>query len=197
MISYLKGTVHHVHQGYVVVLVAGVGYEVEMPLRCVDSIIPQMDITLWCHQVVREDANDLYGFLSLDDRDTFRLMLKAHQVGPKLALSILDTFSSSHLALIGLKENSKELTRVKGMGPKLAHRLIIDLKSWAEKGMLSVADPTVEDTMLDSEDDALLALVHLGYKEAQVKKILSSLDNQMTTQERIRHALQLLSHRGV
>ena len=191
MISYLKGNVHHISGSYVVLLVQDVGYDIEMSHRDLGAIVQGAQISLWTHQIIREDAQDLYGFLGLKARDTFRLMLKAHQVGPKLALAIMDIFTPADLAHIAFQGSVDALTRVKGMGPKLAHRLMIDLKSWVDKGLLDPTEGHIASVSIPH--DALMALVHLGYKEHVVKKVLHTLPPDQDTQALIKQALQLLA----
>lgn len=198
MISYLQGTIQHRQGQCIVLLVQGVGYEIELPARVMSSVASDVQLQLWVHQIVREDANDLYGFISYEDRQAFRLVLKAPKVGPKLALAILDVFSAAGLAQVGFLGSANELLQVKGLGKKLADKLIVDLKSWAVKGLLGIEHThSAKISPSTAYSEALQALVQLGYKESQVRKALHEQGDNLSAQELIRQALKMLSNRGV
>lgn len=198
MISYLQGVIHYHQPHRVVLLVQGVGYEVELPKRVASQVDMGQDLGIWVHQIIREDASDLYGFSDISDRDAYRLILKAPQVGPKLALAILDVFPASSLAHVGFMGSAEDLLSVKGLGPKLADRLIVDLKSWVGKGLLTVPEeisaPKLE---ISSQGEALQVLIQLGYKEPQVRKVLHEQEDGLSSQDLIKQALRVLSGRGV
>ena len=189
MISYMNGIVLSLKTNFIILLVNDIGYEIELPQRISKDLVEKQKISLWLHEIIREDVDDLYGFMTLDDRDTFRLVLKAPQVGPKLALAILDSFSASQLALIALRNDLASLVLVKGLGAKLATRLMIDLKTWVDKGLL--ISTSVIDTVRPYEE-ATQALISLGYKAARVKQVLQELP-QDSTKSLIKSALQILS----
>lgn len=184
MISYIQGTIQKIYNQFVIVNTNGIGYEIELPTRIALQLIENSHTELWVQQIIREDANLLYGFTNFEDRETFKLLLKAPQIGPKVALAILDTFTSNSLAQITSAQN---LLKVKGLGAKLADRLIIDIKSWKEKGLLN----TSAITEIIEEKEAMQALLQLGYKESEAKKALK--DKEGSTQELIRQALKILA----
>lgn len=197
MIAYVEGMVRGVGQAQLLVVAQGLGYEIECPSRVLHGMSEGSVVSLWVHQIIREDANDLYGFLNPRDRDAFRLMLRAPQVGPKLSLAILDAFTAGQLARIGSSGEARDLVQVKGLGMKLAERLIVDLKSWSNRGLL-VFDAQEEASPLVGEHskDVMGVLLQLGYKEAHVRRVLKDLPLG-PVEEQIRYALKQLSGQGL
>lgn len=186
MIAYIKGLLLDKKPNTCTVFVSGIGYEVELTLKDWDSLPAQgEEITLYIQAIYREDAQLLFGFSEKQQKEAFCELNKASGVGPKMALQILDTYKVEDLSLLVAQGNHMALTRVKGIGPKLAKRLMIDLKgklvyqSCPEKAMQSVA----------SIDDAVNALVRLGYKEARARDMVRNAQG-MTVEDIIKSALQ-------
>jgi len=178
--------------------VQGVGYELEASMSTFYQL-PECgeNITLHTHLVVREDAQLLYGFYSLTERQMFRNLIKISGVGPKLALTILSGMSAQDFANCILEGDSKALTRLPGVGKKTAERLVIELKDRLEKDHASKLPNTVDGSPAAIErhtnpvNDAVSALISLGYKAQQASQMVRDIDvDDKSTEDIIRTALQ-------
>jgi len=150
-------------------------------------------ITLHTHMVVREDAQLLYGFFSPSERLMFRTLIKISGVGPKLALTILSGMSAEDFSRCILEGDSKALTQLPGVGKKTAERLVVELKDRIEKDD-SIKLPGATTPLEKHENpvnDAVSALISLGYKAQQASQMIRNMDVEgKSTEEIIRAALQ-------
>jgi Holliday junction DNA helicase RuvA len=200
MIASLTGRLTSKHPGGVVIDVHGVGYDVLIPLSTFYRLPdPEQSVTLTIHTHVREDAIQLFGFLSAREKDAFLLLLTVSGIGPKLALSVISTLSVDDLASAIRDDDYKVLASVPGIGKKSAGRLALELKDKIEK-ISMVADSLTTKSSHPSNrtmDDALSALVNLGYKAADVKdvlkQVLAARNGETPLQDLIRAALKELA----
>lgn len=198
MISQLTGQVIQTDINSVVLDVGGVGYEIELPTRCC-SVVTQASspVTVITHLVVREDAQLLFGFSSISIRDAFRRLIKASGVGPKCALAILSHLTVEDLIQCIEQQSVTQLTAVKGVGAKLAQRLIIELKgafSHLGQSQIVAEDAHAEDVQLAEVKAALIAL---GYRASQVEHAVQQVSmleasKQFSCEVWIKHALRYL-----
>lgn len=197
MIGRLQGTILDKQPPSILIDVQGVGYELEASMSTFYQL-PECgeNITLHTHLVVREDAQLLYGFYSLSERQMFRNLIKISGVGPKLALTILSGMSAEDFSRCIMDADSKALTRLPGVGKKTAERLVIELKDRLEKDD-SIKLPGVSGSAAKIErqanpvNDAVSALISLGYKAQQASLMIRDLDvEDRSTEEIIRAALQ-------
>ena len=200
MIARLSGEIVHKAPDYMVVDVGGVGYQVHVPLSVFCSVPTSGAITLFIHTAVREDAINLYGFLTMFDRELFSCLLSISGVGPKLALAILSNMQASEFCRSIEQHDIRRLSSVPGIGKKTAERLLLELKEKIHRLAPSETDaPALPANNAPSaayaREDALTALVALGYKEHQAQKALDQLDvdAQTTVEQLLRGALKLLS----
>jgi Holliday junction DNA helicase RuvA len=200
MIASLTGRLASKHPGGVVIDVQGVGYDVLIPLSTFYRLPdPEQSVTLTIHTHVREDAIQLFGFFSAREKDAFLLLLTVSGIGPKLALSVISTLSVDDLTAAIRDDDYKVLASVPGIGKKSAGRLALELKDKIEK-ITSVADGMTTKAAIPSNramDDALSALVNLGYKAADVKDVLKQViaarNGETPLQDVIRAALKELA----
>ena len=200
MIASLTGRLASKHPGGVVIDVQGVGYDVLIPLSTFYRLPdPGQAVTLTIHTHVREDAIQLFGFLTAREKDAFLLLLTVSGIGPKLALSVISTLSVDDLTMAIRDDDYKVLGSVPGIGKKSAGRLALELKDKVEKISLSADSPTTKTAPSANRamDDALSALVNLGYKAADVKDVLKHVlagrNGETSLQELIRAALKELA----
>jgi Holliday junction DNA helicase RuvA len=195
MIGFLRGRLTAKHPPSLVLDVGGVGYEIEAPMSTFYGL-PAIgsDIHLFTHLVVREDAHILFGFASERERRLFRELLKVSNVGPKLALALLSGMSVDNFLMCVEAQDADALVRIPGVGRKTAERLLIEMKDriktlGALPGVTVVgggAEPTS-----GAHAEAFSALVALGYKPAEITRLLKAVDPAVqTTEEIIRRALQ-------
>ncbi len=194
MIGRLQGTILEKQPPTILLDVQGVGYELEASMSTFYHL-PECgeNIVLHTHLVVREDAQLLYGFHSLSERLMFRSLIKISGVGPKLALTILSGMSTEDFTRCILEEDSKALTKLPGVGKKTAERLVIELKDRLAKDDLIKLPgaPEKVERQANPVNDAVSALISLGYKAQQASQMVRDLDvEDKSTEEIIRAALQ-------
>jgi Holliday junction DNA helicase RuvA len=195
MIGFLRGRLAAKHPPQLVVDVGGVGYEIEAPMSTFYGL-PSVgaEVSLHTHLVVREDAHVLFGFGSERERSLFRELIKVSGVGPRLALGILSGISVDDFHRCVETNDVATLIRVPGIGRKTAERLMIEMRD----RLKGLGGPTsgglpggAAGTAASPQAEAFSALVALGYKPAEVTRLLQKLDPSVTsTEEMIRHALR-------
>lgn len=181
MIGRLHGTVVEKSAPQIIIDIHGVGYEVETPLPTFCQLSLGEVTTLWIHQVIREDANLLYGFHDREERALFRLFLKVSGVGPKLALSLLSGMEPNAFLLCIERDDVVTLTKIPGVGKKTAERLIIELRDRIKELMPNSATATERlslTTQLSPVAEAEQALMALGYKPLEAQKAVALVKNQ-------------------
>ena len=190
MIGRLTGTLTEKTPPAVLLDVQGVGYEVDVPMSTFYNLPGLGDrVSLLTHFVVREDAQQLFGFLTAEERATFRELLKISGVGPRTALSILSGLSVAELAAAVARQDGARLVKVPGIGKKTAERLLLELK-----GRLGpdLALPAASATS-DAQADIAQALVALGYSEREAGAALKGLPPDVGVSEGIKLALKALN----
>lgn len=180
MISQLRGTVTALNLNSVVLDVGGVGYLVNAVPRTLGELTVGQEATLPTSLVVREDSMTLYGFTSARDRDVFDIITSVSGIGPKLGLAILAVHSAEELAAAVQNEDSKALTRVSGVGPKSASRIILELKGKltlsadATATAAPAAQTEAEALAQAAEAQVVEGLTGLGWTEKEAKKVLAA-----------------------
>lgn len=154
--------------------------------------------TLYTYLNVREDALDLFGFASEQELECFKLLIGVSGVGPKAALSILSELPPDKLALCLATGDSKAITRAPGVGPKLAQRVVLELKDKLAKGLeLSAVTPEIEAAGLAAAEgnaaEAVSALTMLGYSQSEAAAAVAKLDAALSVEDMIRQALKALA----
>lgn len=198
MIGFLRGIVMHKQPPSLMLDVNGVGYELQAPMSTFYAL-PENDqaITLYTHMAIRDDAHVLYAFVDLADRALFQSLLKVSGVGGKMALAILSNMSSNEFIQAVHQGNLAGLTRIPGVGKKTAERLVIEMRDRLPKlenqpvKTVPASSPGIVQQANTAFDDALGALLALGYKQVEAQRMLKAVDHaDMTTEEIIRHALK-------
>jgi Holliday junction DNA helicase RuvA len=196
MIARLTGKLAVKNPGEVVLDVGGVGYQVFIPLSTFYELPERGEVlSLQIYTLVRDETIELYGFLTLQEKDLFKLLLGVSKIGPKLANSILSGISAEELKTAIVTGNILKLNAIPGIGRKTAERLILELKDKIPKAHVTEQ----EAAALPGElvDDALSALLNLGYKRAiaenAVKRALNEAGRDKSLEEIIRLALKYLT----
>ena len=189
MIGRLTGVIAEKSPPQVLVDVNGVGYELDVPMSTFYNLPGIGERTaLLTHFVVREDAQQLFGFLTQDERSTFRQLVKISGVGPRTALSILSGLSVTELAGAVSRQESGRLVKVPGIGKKTAERLMLELKG---KLGPDLGLPTATTT--DAQADIVQALLALGYNEREAAAALKALPPDVAVSDGIKLALKALN----
>jgi Holliday junction DNA helicase RuvA len=191
MIDVVTGQIAAIHNTYIVVMVGGVGLRVLVPKTVFDAIDGRgQTVTLYTHLAVREDDLALYGFVDPDERGLFETLMKVSGVGPRLALAVIGTLTIEHLNHAVAHEEPDILTRVPGVGKKLAQKLIFELKD-----KLAIDHATGLTAISDIDTDVLATLTTLGYSVVEAQAALQAIprDAPQDIEERVRLALQYFS----
>jgi len=182
MIGFLRGNVGAVFDDYIIIDVGGVGFNVHIPYSTLVMINNcGEEIKLFTHMTVREDAMTLYGFLSYDELSIFKLLIGVSGVGPKYALGLLSTFSVSDIRLAIMANDAKTISKAPGIGIKSAQKIILELKDKIKledvihtTGAVNISNNG--DAMSESMQDALDALIALGYSTTESLRAVRSCD---------------------
>lgn len=186
MIGKLSGTFGGLSDGMTLIEVGGVGYTVRLPAQ--PGQAPWQagsDISLFIHTAVRDDAIDLYGFLTQEELRFFKQLMSVSGIGPKTALGIMSVADTQTLKRAIAKGDASALTKVFGIGKKNAERMVVELRD--KLGTEVAADPTSA-----VHDDAAEALMALGYKADEARRALKEVDPALETRERLASALRYL-----
>ena len=202
MYDYLKGIPVDKKKSdkghYITVEVAGIGYLIEVPERDFISIDTTQDKSqkFFVSLIHREDSMNLFGFLNRETRDIFQILLSVSGVGAKMAIALLNEFDACDLISFVIDGNFKELTRAKGVGPKLAQKIILELKDKLIKTDLPRSACTIIPQN-QAMNDAQSIMLSLGYNEKEIddalSKVISTVEDNSNPEEILRKALTCLS----
>lgn len=204
MIGRLRGILLEKQPPEVLLDVSGIGYEIQLPMS---SFYPLPEIgqeaVIYTHFVVREDAQLLYGFADKHERSMFRLLIKVNGVGPKLALAILSGMSANQFVICINNDAVNRLVKLPGVGKKTAERLVVEmkdrLKNWTGADLLTpesdnmAFENEIANTFIstNAKDEAIGALVALGYKSATAEKVIKQIYQEgMDSEALIRSSLK-------
>lgn len=198
MIGRLRGTLADKLPPFLLLDVNGVGYELEVPMTTLYRLPPVGDsLTLYTHLVVREDAQLLYGFAEKRERELFRELIRLNGVGPKLALALMSGLEVDELVRCVQAQDTSTLVKIPGVGKKTAERLLVELKdrfkAWeAIPGIAPlVLEPSAQAVVSSAENDAVSALIALGFKPQEASRAVAAVqENGLSSEELIRRALK-------
>lgn len=199
MISYIKGELTEIYEDTIVVENNNIGYNIRVPMSLL-SRLPHMgsEVKIYTYMYVREDILDLYGFLTRDDLDIFKMLITVSGIGPKGALSILSAITPDDLRFAVLSDDVKTISSAPGIGTKTAQKLIIELKGkikLEDAFEKKLATSTVATESADGRAEAVSALVALGYSNSEaaaaVKKV--EITEGMDTEEILKLSLKHLA----
>ena len=200
MIASLAGILRFKSPGHITVEVNGVGYRVFIPLSTFYELADEgSPIALNVYTAVREDAIHLYGFRTPEEKQLFELLLSVNGIGPKLAIGLLSGISSADFIRAVFTEDRQTLTKIPGVGKKMAERMILELRDRVIKLAPQEAreEARAERPLEAVRDDALSALVNLGYKKSVAKmvldRILDEAGDGLALEEVLKRALKELS----
>lgn len=178
MYAYIKGIVTQLYPSHIVVEANGIGYEIQTPNSYRFQSQLDKETQVYTQLIVREDAQLLYGFVNLEEKDMFLSLIKVTGIGPKSALAILATSTPNEVAIAIENENESYLTKFPGIGKKTARQIILDLKGKLIITEESELFPESKDAGQDVLEEALLALEALGYSKREITKVKKNLENE-------------------
>ncbi len=191
MIHSLTGKITHQSVDSAVIVCGGVGFKVMMPASAVAGLKVGSEATIFTYLNVKEDAFELFGFENEQQQRVFTMLISVSGVGPKVGIAILNSLSPTKITLAIAAADHKAFTAANGVGPKLAQRIVLELKDKAtsmdigEEGAVSVALPVAGGSA-----QALAALVALGYSRSEAVLAISGVDETLPTEEIIKLALK-------
>lgn len=200
MIAYIKGILELIGEDSIIIDFNNMGYEIKIPL----SILPQLpsigaEVKIFTYLYVREDAMLLYGFLTSDDLNVFKLLLTVNGIGPKGALAILSALTPDALRFAVVTGDDIAISKAPGIGKKTAQRLIIDLKDklklrdYGDVISKEAQAYTLNLEMNDSIHEAIAALITLGYSNTEAVKATKGLNEYNNVEDILKHALKQLA----
>ena len=198
MIGRLRGTLAEKQPPHLLLDVNGVSYELEVPMTTLYRL-PAVgeSVTLHTHLVVREDAHLLYGIFEKRERELFRELIRLNGVGPKLALALMSGLEVDELVRCVQAQDTAALVKVPGVGKKTAERLLVELKdrfkAWESIPSIAplVVEPQLAQAVSSAENDAVSALISLGYKPQEASRAVAAVkEDGMSSEDLIRRALR-------
>lgn len=181
MYGYIKGVITQVEPTYVIIENNGIGYLIITPNSY--EYKKNNEAIIYTHHYVREDINNLYGFISLEQKELFIKLISVSGIGPKSALSILATGETDKIIQAIELEDVSYLKQFPGIGPKSAQQIILDLKGKLVKDLVLATDQTLE------ANEALRAL---GYSQREINRVLKKVNSDLSTEEMVKEALSFL-----
>lgn len=193
MYAYLQGRLTEKTPTYVHLDVNGVGYLVNISLNTYSRIESLDEVKLVTHLHVKEDSHTLFGFFDEEEKQLFILLLSVSGIGPNTARIILSSMTPLEVRTAIVTDNDAAFKKVKGVGPKTAKRVILDLQGKIKAGAAIADANTSIPTLTNNADQAVDALVALGFQKAKVVKVLDKLSPTQSVEDLIKSALQQLT----
>lgn len=200
MIGFVRGTLAEKGNGYIIVDVGGIGYEIFVPANSGAYLSSEgQEVMVHTSMMVREDDVSLYGFSRKGELDAFKKLITVNGVGAKAAISILSAFTLEQLQQAIVFEDAKALTKANGVGKKTAERIVLELKdkfsAQGDDGQIQTSETIMTDSSgaANGRADAIAALMELGYSRSEATSALAPVkENDLTTEEYIKRALRNL-----
>lgn len=187
MIEYIKGTIAYKTSTMVIVENNGIGYQLLSSTRTLDNAGNKGDkVEIFTQMIVKEDSMTLYGFSTREEREMFNKIISVSGIGPKIALGVLSSMTTADLAIALVTEDVKSITKIKGIGPKTAKRMILELKEKVDNDELKSAmsqDFAPERTSITNE--AIQALMALGFSSVEASKAVSRVNSDVSSVEEL------------
>lgn len=199
MIGYLKGELAEIKENYIVLETGNIGYEIYLPSNAIMQLpVRGTVIKIYTYLHVREDALNLFGFLTRDDLEMFKLLITVNGIGPKGALGILSAISADDIRFAVLADDAKMISKAPGIGSKTAGKLILELKdkfkleTAFEQRLLNQADHHADPGILGKKEEAVQALTVLGYSGSDALKAVNQIEltENMTSEEILKLCLK-------
>lgn len=188
MIATLRGKITQKNNG-IIIECGGVGYGVFVTLTDFGSLPVNSDALLFIHENIKEDAHNLFGFIKEDTKKLFEQLLGVKNVGPKVALSVLDTGTADAVREAIASGDVKYLQSAKGVGKRAAEQIVVELRDKVGTPVGGGAENLVYRSGINQSDEAFLALVSLGYTELDAQDALRGIDSGLPVEERLKQAL--------
>lgn len=190
MIAKLRGVVEKQVDGSIILDVAGVGYGLAVTAEDYGKLYQDKEARLYVHEHIREQAHDLFGFTSLDTKRLFEQLLGVKNVGPKVAMAVLDVGTAAEVRGAIAGGDVKTLQSAKGVGKRAAEQIVVELRDKVGLASSVEAESLITRGGVNLHDEALQALVALGYTELDATTALKDIDPTLPTEQRVTLALK-------
>jgi Holliday junction DNA helicase RuvA len=190
MIASLRGTVSEKHGDTVIVDCAGVGYGVLVTAADNGGLPTGQTAKLYIYEQIKEDAHDLYGFRTLDGKQLFEQLISVKNVGPKVAMSVLNIGTSDDVRTAIASGDIKRLQTAKGVGKRAAEQMVVELRDKIGAPASNLAQDIVSRGGVNISDEAVQALISLGYSDSDATLALKHVDPSLSVEDRIKAALK-------
>lgn len=192
MYYYIKGKLALRGENYIVIDAHGVGYMIYTSLNTIQNVgVQGSEVTVYTYLNVREDAHELYGFATLEEKTLFMQLLSVSGVGAKVALSVLSVLTPAAFAQAVIFDDIKAITKAPGVGPKVAKRIVLELKDKIKKVDIEAGGKaeSINEAGSDSRSEAISALLVLGYSITDAQSAVAGIDASLNVEEIIKQAL--------
>jgi Holliday junction DNA helicase RuvA len=189
MIAHIIGKIAEKFGGAVIVDVSGVGYEINVAAGDYDAVLLEQKVKFYTYHHIREQSQELFGFSSLAGKKLFEMLITVQGIGPKAALAILSLDTAENVRNAIANADSVYLAKASGVGKKTAERVVVDLSDKVGMPIIYKKQNPVQ-TELNTSDEALEALIALGYNLADATRALEGVDTALPTSQRVREALK-------
>ena len=194
MFEFIIGDIISIRDDYIILQNNGIGYKIYTSTNSIIKLeLGMKDVVIYTNLIVRDDGLFLYGFISEEEMDMFKLLQLVSKVGPKVALGILSTITPEQIKLAIIKRDIESLSKAPGIGKKTAERLILELKDRIDKDV-NIGVDDVENIHPNEYNEAVNGLMSLGYTRIEVEKAIRNLDlSRMKIEDIIREGLKKIS----
>lgn len=190
MIAFVKGKVDYIEENAVIIDTGAYGAKIFMTPTALSSLKIGEEVKVHTFLRVAEDIFDLYGFLTREELEVFKMIISVNGAGPKAGLAVLSALSPEALTIAIVTDDYKSITRAQGVGPKLAQKIVLELKDKFKGREIKLDGGTGEVfTPVDTGSDAVEALVVLGYARADAMRAVSGVEKGLSTEDTIKAAL--------
>lgn len=191
MISFVKGFVSYIDENSAIIDTGAFGVKIFMTPISLAKLNKNEEVKIYTFLRVAEDLFDLYGFLTYEELDVFKMLISVNGAGPKAALSVLSALSPEALTVAIVTDDYKSITRAQGVGPKLAQKIVLELKDKFKGKEITLGSSENSEVFMpvNSTDDAVEALVVLGYPRPDAIRAVSSVEKGLSTEDTIKAAL--------
>lgn len=189
MIAFVEGTVEYIEETAAVISTGGFGCKIFMSPASLSALTVGESIRVHTFLRVAEDVFDLYGFLTKEELDMFKMIITVSGAGPKAALSVLSAMSPAALTVAVVTDDYKSITKAQGVGPKLAQKIVLELKDKLKGREIDLGGEPLRPIASQGGSDAVDALVVLGYSQSEAARAVASVSPDLSTEDTIKAAL--------
>ena len=193
MYSYIKGIVEEIEKDYIVIENSGIGYKINVSSNTIKNLSISQNTKIYTKLIVREDDMYLCGFYSKEEMNMFELLTSISKIGPKIGISILSNITPKEMNGYILNSEINKISKLPGIGKKTAERIVLELKDKVDKTNVYYEETLIENgissSITDEIDEAIEALISLGYSKQEAVEAISKCDKKLSVEEKIKKAL--------